>query len=132
MSIYQITGRIIDRKIGFGIPNMRIEAWDKDLLFDDFVGQTETDKDGYFFISFDESYFRGIFFDRKPDLYFKIFRNKDLIEDTKDNVLWNVANQNISLEIKVEATKEEIEKYYDDSGIEEPETYLKNSLILDR
>jgi len=58
MKTYTITGRVIDEKTKKGIPNLRVEAWDKDLLFDDFLGESKTDKDGKFTIELDAARFR--------------------------------------------------------------------------
>jgi predicted nucleotidyltransferase len=75
---FRITGRVIDQT-GQGVEGLRIEAWDKDLFFDDFVGsEDETGSEGSFEIKFKESYFKEIFA-RRPDLYFKIFRQDELI-----------------------------------------------------
>ena len=35
---FQINGCIIDRNTKKGIPDLQIEAWDKDLIFNDLVG----------------------------------------------------------------------------------------------
>ena len=35
-----ITGLVIDHRSSSGVEGLRIEAWDKDLLFDDLVGST--------------------------------------------------------------------------------------------
>ena len=48
MSTYRINGRVIDRKDRFGISGLRVEAWDKELLFVEFVGNAITDDDGAF------------------------------------------------------------------------------------
>lgn len=50
---FHITGRIIDRT-GQGVEGLRLEAWDKDLFFDDLVGSAETDAEGFFEIRFKE------------------------------------------------------------------------------
>jgi hypothetical protein len=90
---FQIIGRVIDSNTGKGIPGLRVEAWDKDLIFDDFIGKTITDKQGKFVIEFTESHFKDIFLDRRPDLFFKIYENKKLIKSTEDSILWNVSSK---------------------------------------
>ncbi len=98
---YQINGRVIDVKSRRGLKGLRVEAWDKDQIFDDLVGSTETDADGRFHIGFDRSYFSELFFDREPDLFFKVFSGGELIKSTQDSVLWNVKAGATSVEIAV-------------------------------
>ncbi|HEY0377591.1 MAG TPA: neuraminidase-like domain-containing protein [Pyrinomonadaceae bacterium] len=98
---YQINGRVIDVKARRGLRGLRVEAWDKDQIFDDLVGSAETDADGRFRINFDRSYFSELFFDREPDLFFKVFSDGELIKSTQDSVLWNVKAGATSVEIAV-------------------------------
>jgi hypothetical protein len=98
---FRITGRVINLE-GQGISGLRIEAWDKDLIFNDFVGNAITDESGHFQISFYESYFKELFFDRRPDLYFKIYRNEMLIYTTENSVIWNADSSDHELEIKID------------------------------
>ncbi|MGH9929231.1 MAG: neuraminidase-like domain-containing protein, partial [Pyrinomonadaceae bacterium] len=44
---------------------------------------------------------RELFLDRRPDLFFKVFREKELIKSTEDSVLWNVAAGNTEVVIEV-------------------------------
>lgn len=87
---FKIAGRVIDRTTRNGVRGLRVEAWDKDLFFNDLVGNAITDEQGSFQIEFDESYFRELFLDRRPDLFFKVFQDGRLIHSTEDSVLWNV------------------------------------------
>ena len=85
---FRIFGRVIDRRSDIAVPKVRVEAWDKDLICDDLVGSATTNQQGAFLIEFDESYFRELFLDRRPDLYFKVFSEGLLIESTENSVLW--------------------------------------------
>ena len=99
---FRISGRVIDRKTRRGIAGLRVEAWDKDLIFHDLVGSAVTDAEGAFRIEFDESYFKGIFLDRLPDLFFKVFREDTLLRSTEASVLWNVPAGETEIIIEVD------------------------------
>lgn len=77
--MFSIIGKVLDRKTRRGAAGLRVEAWDKDRLYDDQVGSAVTDPQGVFRITFSESSFREFFGDRRPDLYFKVFRGAELI-----------------------------------------------------
>lgn len=100
---YRITARIIDRQSGRGVPGLRVEAWDKDRIFDDLIGSAVTGSQGTLQFKFDESYFRELFLDRRPDLFFKVYREDELIKSTEDSVIWNVKSGDTELVIEVDA-----------------------------
>ena len=99
---YQASGQVIDRKTKRGVPGLRVEAWDKDEKYNDFLGVAITDRSGCFQMSFDETYFREYAPDTSPDLFFKIYRGQRLLlKSTEDSVLWN-AKTTTKVKIEVE------------------------------
>jgi plastocyanin len=87
---FEIRGKVIDTTTGHGAQGLTVEAWDKDLLFNDLVGKEVTDSNGEFRMKFDESYFQDIFGDSLPDLFFVVYLGGDLLTSTETSVLWNV------------------------------------------
>ncbi len=106
MTTFHIFGRAIDRQNRFGIAGLRVEAWDKDLICNDLVGSSITDEQGTFRMEFDESYFRELFHDRRPDLFFKVFRENDLIKSTEDSVLWNIEAGETQILIEIQGMEQ--------------------------
>ncbi len=120
--IFNIAGKIINKEKQ-PLPNLRIEAWDKDLLFDDFVGEAITDINGNFYISFTQKRFNELFFDNRPDLYFKIYANDKMVHSTESSVLWNIDSDQKDLNIIVDIQVE-------NNSNEKDETFLKVYGIL--
>ncbi|HBB31404.1 MAG TPA: hypothetical protein DDZ80_21630 [Cyanobacteria bacterium UBA8803] len=107
MATFQILGSVIDSKTSGQVSGLRVEAWDKDLIINDLVGSAVTDERGNFHIEFDESYFQELFADRQPDLFFRIFRDNQLLKSTEDSVLWQVAPGQTQVLIEIELYNQE-------------------------
>ncbi len=90
---YQIDGIVIDGNTETGVSGLKVEAWDKDVKYDDLVGVAFTARDGSFTIKFDNTYFREYAKDDQPDLYFKVFRGEKLLKDTKDTLIANASQR---------------------------------------
>ena len=68
---YEILGRVVEAQSGKGVPGVVVAAYDKDLVFDDFLGEVLSTVTGDFHIVYDQSRFSSPF-DRKPDLYLRV------------------------------------------------------------
>src|SRR5215204_5556109 len=99
---FRIFGRLIDHATRRGIPGLRIEAWDKDLIYDDLVASAITGAQGTFEMIFDCAPFQQLLPERSPDLYFKIFYRDRLLHSTEDSVLWNARMGDHEVEIEID------------------------------
>jgi len=99
---YRIIGAVIERQSRKALSGFRVEAWDKDPLFDDLLGTAITNAEGEFQIQFDETYFRELIFDQDPDLFFRVFWGEMLVKSTEDAVLWNVQTTQIQTTLEVD------------------------------
>lgn len=102
---YEIRGEVVDSSAGDGISGVRVETWDKDFGLDDYLASATTISDGSFSIGFDDSAFRDIFFDKWPDLYFKVYCYNELLASTEDSVLWNIKEPEVRVTIKARYPK---------------------------
>lgn len=94
-----LSGVLVFAVNGQPVSNAVVEAWDKDLFIDDYVGRAETDDSGHFEITFDAEMLRTLF-DQRPDIYFRILRNDRLLFDTRETMV--VMLDQPRLEIKIE------------------------------
>ncbi|MBV9960581.1 MAG: carboxypeptidase regulatory-like domain-containing protein, partial [Acidobacteria bacterium] len=67
---YEISGRVQEDG-GRGIAGVTVSAFDKDLLFDDLLGEVLTDTDGAFHIEYNETRLKDLFA-AAPDIYLKV------------------------------------------------------------
>ncbi len=68
---FVITGMVREKESRIGLPDLIVRAYDKDLLYDDLIGEDRTSCDGGFRIVSDAEDFRD-FFDKRPDIYLRI------------------------------------------------------------
>jgi hypothetical protein len=96
---WTVSGRVTYAESGLPAVDVRIRAMDADFLFDDFLGEANTDTAGKFSIVYDVRRFRDLF-ERAPDVYLMVFdRRGELLTDTRDAV---VRNAGAELEIHVQ------------------------------
>jgi ABC toxin N-terminal region/Neuraminidase-like domain/Putative peptidoglycan binding domain/Salmonella virulence plasmid 28.1kDa A protein len=104
---FWIKGLVRDPVSKRGLMGIRVEAWDKDWLENDKIGEELTREDGTFLMSFDETIFSDFFLDREPDLFFKIYEGDELVKDeeTEGSVRWNVKAGETEVTIEVTGEK---------------------------
>jgi hypothetical protein len=100
--LFAVLGTVLNVDSLSGIGELRVEAWDKDLICDDLLGSAITNEDGTFQIRFDEGYFQELFADRRPDVFFKVFYGEQLIKSTEEDVLWNMGRGDRIVVIEVD------------------------------
>lgn len=100
-----IRGLIKEEETGIPLAGLYVKAYDKDLLFDDLLGTAIADEGGRFVILSEPEDFRDLF-EKRPDLYFKVFSSdqKTLIHSTESAVVWNVGVKT-EVEIRVPGKK---------------------------
>ena len=101
MNTYKINGKVVELNSGEGIKGDRIEAWDKDLMVSDLVGSAVSNDNGVFRIEFTEEHFKELFFDRRPDLFFKVYRKGQMIQNTINSIFWNVEREDVEITLQV-------------------------------
>lgn len=96
----RISGRVVDRDSGAGVPDILVRAYDKDLLFDDLLGSAITGADGAFELRYSEADFRELF-EQRPDIYLSLHAGSgQLLLHTKDAIRWSAgADEHFELKI---------------------------------
>lgn len=101
---FRIFGLVTESETARPLPNLVVRAFDRDLIFDDKIGYTNTNDDGQFEIRFERKRFRDLF-ESRPDLYLRIYDRTGvhLIHETTDAIRWN-ASRNEEYRIQIPAS----------------------------
>jgi hypothetical protein len=81
---YTLRGRVVKNQNQYEA-RIRVELHDKDRQYDDLIGVSHTDTQGYFEISFKKEDFRQDpgETEPEPDVYFKLFRDSEFLGETE-------------------------------------------------
>ncbi len=104
MKNYRVDGRVTSKSNQTGLADLRVEAWDQELIFNELVASAVTASDGTFTITFTQTLLDRLFFDRAPLLFFKIYRGDILITNTRNQLLWDLRCADVSIVIEVDET----------------------------
>ena len=81
---FTIWGQVREVESKGGIPNLVVSAFDKDLLFDDLLGEVVSGENGNFQLTYEGRAFQEIF-DKQPDIYLRIKTQDGRILHTTEN-----------------------------------------------
>ena len=86
---FRVAGRVFERESGSPLAGLLVRAFDRDVLYDDELGEVATDTAGHFEIVFTDVQFRELF-ETRPDLYLRIFdRSERLLHTTEHAIRWD-------------------------------------------
>ena len=69
---FKITGCVYEKESGLAVEGLIIRAYDKDMFYDDLLGNACTDEQGKFEIVYSEKEFAELF-ESKPDIYLSVY-----------------------------------------------------------
>ena len=83
----RVVGSVVEAESGRPLEGLLVRAYDKDLIFDDRLGDTYTNAEGKFELSYTEAQFRD-FNETQPDLYLRVYdaSGKRLLHTTEREV----------------------------------------------
>ncbi len=91
---FSIQGSVQHQDSGAPLPRLLVRAYDKDVFFDDYLGQAWTEEDGWFEIEFTADAFRDVI-ERRPDVYLRVSdeTGRILLVSTVSDVRRNAAEK---------------------------------------
>ena len=99
-----VSGVVREAESGRAVPGLLVNAFDQDLVKDDYLGQCETDADGRFEIRFTDADFKDVV-ESRPDLYLCVIApgSREPVHDTRYEVREN-ADREEFFEIEIPRT----------------------------
>ncbi len=87
-TVYTVAGHVFDEDNGQGVTGLQVYVRDGHHIVNYAIATATTGSDGRFQASFTESFFRQLFGDHEPFLYFDVFSGPTLLESTEGSVVW--------------------------------------------
>jgi hypothetical protein len=101
----RVYGTVVEEGTNRPLAGLRVRAYDKDLVFDDKLGDAVTDAKGSFDISYSEIHFKDLN-ETHPDVYVRVYDSsgKKVIYTTEKSVRWS-AQLEERFDIKIPKSK---------------------------
>ncbi len=115
-STYTISGTVKMKDTNAGILDLHVLVYDKDVVFDDFLGIGVTDRSGAFSVSFESSKFVD-FFERKPDLYFIVKDAGMELLTTKDHPIEDIDESTPPINLVVDKVNEKLRNLINETPV---------------
>jgi len=69
---FRVAGHVVEQESGSPLAGLLVRAHDRDVLYDDDLGEVQTDAEGRFEIVYTEPQFQDVV-ETRPDLYLRIY-----------------------------------------------------------
>jgi hypothetical protein len=99
---YTVSGTVVNQADDQPIVEIKVNAYDKDLLRDDFLAIAVTDEKGAFTLSFDTSDFKDFGELRGPELYFVVIDGGTVVLTTEDDPIKNAQASDAPIVLKAD------------------------------
>jgi hypothetical protein len=98
---FRVRGAVVEGETGRPLGGMLVRLYDKDVVLDDFLGETRTDPAGRFELTFTEAQFKDLL-ETRPDLYLRVYdpSGSRQLHSTEDEVRFN-AGQDEFFEVRI-------------------------------
>ena len=96
-----VAGRVTDKTTGVGLPNVKVNAFDMDRKYDDWLGSANTDELGYFQIEYTSAQFKD-FGEGMPETYLEVIGENKKILYTSPKSFAQKAGKSEYFEVQVE------------------------------
>lgn len=100
-----ISGKILKKRTNESVNQVRVEAWEKNLLIDGPIASAVTNNQGEFTIEIDGGIAQSFLLEKSLEVFFKIYKGENLISDTRNDLIINPEEQT-EVTIKVDITPE--------------------------
>ena len=87
---FHVSGSVLEDETERPLAGMLVRLYDKDVVLDDFLGETRTNAAGRFELAFTEAQFKDVF-ETRPDLYLRVYdpSGTRLLHSTESEVRFN-------------------------------------------